>query len=54
MGSLIEADNLLSRFPRNRFLAVTLDNIKNLVNRINGDPLIRMEEIREFERTVQH
>ena len=54
MGSLMEADNLSSWFPGNRFLAVTLDSIKNLVNRIHGDPLVRMEEIREFERTVQY
>ena len=54
MASLMEADNLSSRFPGNRFLTVTLDNIKHLVNRIHGDPLTRMEEIREFEKTVQH
>ena len=54
MESLMEADSLSSRFPGNRFVNVTLDHIKYLVNRIHGDPLIRMEEIREFERTVQH
>ena len=54
MASLIEADSLLSRIPGNRFLRVTLDNIKNMVNRIHSTPPNRIEEILEFERTVQH
>ncbi len=54
LTSLTEADNISSRFPGNRFVSITLDNIKHLVNRIHSDPLIRMEEIREFERAVQH
>lgn len=52
--SLNEADSLSNRFPNNRFLSVTLDNIKHLINRIHNDPLIRIDEIREFETTVQH
>ena len=54
MAGLSEADNLSARFPNNRFVSVTLDNIKRFVERIHGDPLLRIEEIRDFERTVQH
>ena len=52
--SLNEANRLSSRFPNNRFLSVTLDNLKHLADRVHNDPKMRMEEIREFERIVTH
>ena len=54
ISSLNEAERLSKRFPDNRFLSVTLDNIRSFINRIHEDPLIRLEEIRQFERTVLH
>ena len=53
MASLNEADSLSGQYPRNRFLNVTLDNVKHFIGRVHSDPLIRVEEIREFERTVR-
>ena len=52
--SLNEANKLSNQFPNNRFLSVTLDNVKHLADRVHNDPQMRMEEVREFERIVTH
>ena len=52
--SLNEADGLTRQYPNSRFLSVTLDNVKHLVERLQSDPQMRVEEIREFESLVKH
>ena len=54
VASLNEADGLAREYPTNRFLSVTLDNVKHLMERLHGDSQMRVEEIRKFESVVKH
>lgn len=54
IASFNEANSLLRRYPKSRFLRVTLDNIKDLAERAHIDPFMKLAEIREFEKMVKH
>jgi ubiquinone/menaquinone biosynthesis C-methylase UbiE len=53
IASINHADRLLEQFPNNRFLRITLDNIKNLAGRVQMEGIGGLAEIRKFEKTVK-
>jgi ubiquinone/menaquinone biosynthesis C-methylase UbiE len=54
VSSIDNADSLSRQFPNNRFLRVTLDNIKQLAERVQNDSSLELAEIREFEKIVKY
>lgn len=54
IASISNADSLSRQIPNNRFLRVTLDNIKQLAERVQNDSSLELAEIREFEKIVKY